>query len=455
MRQSLIDLNNIASLPMSVFLPDEEQLEISSVIKKLEQKYEGIVQLSPVDLRRLYQRVTQSYLTKNDSLISAKETKYLPLLLFWGKEDEHIIQDAGFTSYLLHLIQRRNKVKSTLMTLIREYLCHYSMSLQGIPLMRVRAFILEGLESLESSGKRLKKWKELSFIFYQDSYKDFANLISRQQDIRAFIDQLELESPIRWGGFMKAVTGEFFASDLIPNVTKLAALEPLFEAGFEHRESPFIGIMYLSANSLIPWASTNEVRDNLRRFYLRHFRDPRLAGSLHWNEVSPSVKKLFIQWLSSYDLNIFFEIIHKTASDPGWEYRRKFWEAYLPYFESTWVVLGPDARRYVEQYCRYDDRKFLCYSKLIHGTSDQSCFMFEIKGYVFIEWSNTGALRVWKKDSSPVQIGDEYYEVTEIRQDGVAYRKPHMNYITYNWQNDVAQWLRINCQISPSKSYRL
>ncbi|HDK25944.1 MAG TPA: hypothetical protein ENG48_02475 [Candidatus Atribacteria bacterium] len=48
-------------------------------------------------------------------------------------------------------------------------------------------------------------------------------------------------------------------------------------------------------------------------------------------------------------IRFFFEAVEKSAKDPNWRYRRKFWEAYLPHIEKTWVVLGTRARDLIKK----------------------------------------------------------------------------------------------------------
>ena len=54
MREILTELNSILSFPLSLNLPGEEYLEIASVLKRLEQKYEAAVLLPVTDLKQLY-----------------------------------------------------------------------------------------------------------------------------------------------------------------------------------------------------------------------------------------------------------------------------------------------------------------------------------------------------------------------------------------------------------------
>jgi len=51
--------------------------------------------------------------------------------------------------------------------------------------------------------------------------------------------------------------------------------------------------------------------------------------------------KKFKEWLNSRNIEIFFEIVSNVPeSDQKWIYRRKFWEACIPYIENTWPIFG-------------------------------------------------------------------------------------------------------------------
>ena len=428
--------------------------KIDKLLEKLENQYENQKPLTLTDLCKLYQTVLQSYLKKDPSMILPREIKYLPYLFFYGQKEDYFANDKNICVYMIDLIKKRRNVRRSLSTVIHSYLVLYSPNLSGIPI--IRNFILDGLNNIDHCGKRLKKWKDMAFVFHEDGPAKFIEVMSHQSDLGNFFAMLDIEPQIRWGGFMKAATRLFYQATNISNEIKFLALDSLFDAGSSYNKSPFLDVVPDSANALIPWATTPERRSKLRQFYLYHLQDQRTSGAVSWEKVLPENKKIFIQWLAEFDLGIFFTIIRRTSLDPGWEYRMKFWEAYLPYFKSTWIVLGSDARKLTERMNRADNKESrLHYAELKQASKDQSIFIFEMGGYIFLEWSHAGMLRIWKKQDSPVQIGKNEYLASDCRQGKTSFEKRHYPYENYSWQEEVRHWLQDSCGISPQKSYRL
>ena len=428
--------------------------KIDKILEKLESRYECQKPPSVTDLRKLYQAALQSYLKKDPSMIPSAEIKYLPYLFFYGQQDEYFANDKNICAYIIDLIKKRRNVRRSLSAVIHSYLAFYSPNLSGISI--IRNFILDGLNNIDHCGKRLKKWKDMAFVFREDGLAKFIEVMSRQPDLKNFFTTLDIEQSIRWGGFMKEATRLFYKAATISYETKFRALDALFDAGPSYSGAPFLDVIPDSANVLIPWGTTQERQTKLRPFYLYHMRDPRITGARGWARVQPENKRIFIQWLAKFDLETFFSIIRQTSLDPGWKYRMKFWAAYLPYFESTWVVLGPDARKLTEGMNRADNKEHrLSYAELRQANANQSIFIFEMRGYVFLEWSHAGMLRIWKKQDSPVKIGRNEYGAYACRQGKTSYEKRHYPYENYSWQDDVRGWLQVNCGISPQTSYRL
>lgn len=459
MRQSLIDLDNIVRSDAPFVVPfDENKLKISKILAEIEKKYESQLEMEAWDKKKFYQNVVMAYQTGNDSLIPTTKLKYLPLLFFFSYGGSPMpAEDEGFCEYIIKQLRTRVRTRRALSTAIHVYLCCYDPSSKAVH--KIGAFIKEELNKLETCGKRLQRWKNLSFIFREDGIAKFVETMGVQDDMRLFFDVLDFPASVRWGGFVKTAISSYFSSPLIPCSKKYSSLSGCFEYDQKNYNGcPFSDILASSANALIPWANSadNEKQGFLRQFYLQYLGDPRLINATKWHSITTETKKIFIQWLAKFDLETFFSIIKDTATDPGWEYRMRFWKAYLPYFENTWVALGPEARRLANRVRRRDeDAQYLKYATMRGSTSSQSIFIFEIRGYIFVEWSHRGALRVWQKGNSPVTIGAMMYEATNVRSGMTAYEKRHYPYVNYSWQEDVRAWLLKNCGIAPQCSYRV
>lgn len=459
MRPSLFDLDNIVRSDAPYILPfDENNLKLTKRLIELEKKYESQLQITPFDLNQLYQQTIKAYTTKNDSLIPASKIKYLPLLFFFSTYGSSVTaNDEELIKYIIQQLSTRTSSRRTLSTAIHEYICNYNHTYRAIN--KIGLFIYNQLRDINICGKRLQKWKDLAFIFKEDGISQFVGKMFAENDLRAFFQKLDLTSAERWGGFVKTSISVYYKSPNVSNERKFLNLSGCFEYDSRYYTGcPFTNILAASANALIPWASgaNNEIQGYLRQFYLQYLGDPRLVNAIKWHGVSVAAKKIFIQWLAKFDLETFFEIIEDTALDDGWEYRMRFWRAYLPYFENTWVALGSDARQLANRVRKRDeDAQYMKYASVRGSSSSQSIFIFEIRGYIFVEWSHSGKLRVWRKNDSPVTIGKMFYEATHIRSGITAYEKRHYPYANYAWQEDVRAWLLRNCGIAPQQSYRI
>ena len=135
----------------------------------------------------------------------------------------------------------------------------------------------------------------------------------------------------------------------------------------------------------------------------------------------------------------------ETSSDTNWEYRRKFWEAYLPHIENTWVILGRQARQKAAQ---AKSSKFHFetnrYGHLESGSQKHSVFLIEMGGYVFVEWNDSGACRIFKIGKCPFKLYKPSYHADELRARNHQLRVIHNSPHTYNWQERLRRWIRDN-----------
>src|SRR5699024_6467110 len=97
------------------------------------------------------------------------------------------------------------------------------------------------------------------------------------------------------------------------------------------------------------------------------------------------------------------ETENQIAKDTHWRYRKKFWEAYLPYIQNTWVVMGSRAEKMAKLLFPNGIKK-LKYGKLTGADSRQSVFFLRLQGHDIVEYSHQGASRVWKIKESPLEF---------------------------------------------------
>lgn len=402
------------------------------------------------DLNQLLSKVRQLW-TKGGKegleKLSHREKRWLPWILYQG-ESPRIIEQKDLLEALLSILEKRKN--SHLNSIIHVYLKNYEPSADSDVL---RVFILKYLATYEGNIPRLKHWKDRIYLFYPNNLRSVVKMIlSQREKPSIYLEKLGLVKDLSNCEFLKYITYGCLKEVEKNFPVYLEVLLDLLESPLDHTKPRFPEIIPKAATSLIPKVGVNisrQMQELLCSFFLKYMGDPRLPGGItRWSQVSEEAGRIFIQWLSSKDIQFFFEVVGHSAGDPKWRYRRKFWESYLSYIKNTWVVLGKRARNLVTE----PEYRF---GELRGASRDQSAFLIEMGNYVFVEWSHSGKCRVFKKDDFPLEFGLQYYHAIDIRPPSPEYSQIHYVSERYRWQDQLANWIRIDLGILPSKSYYL
>jgi len=422
--------------------------EIEYLKKKFDTKPE---EPEAIDLEHLYYKV-YSLWNKNGSeglkKLTFKEKRYLPWIIYLNKKSL-IINNLPLLKAILTYISPPKTYY--LKALIFVYLKNFIPS-SGTELLR--KFILKNLKKYSGQNRRLIDYKTKSnYFFTKDAISKCTKLIlsGAHNSLNESLEFLGLTGDLANSNFLK-----YIALDILKltedNLVFIHSLLHLLIFSQESSESRFPDILPEVANRLIPKVNVHarDLRELLSKFFIKYLGDPRLPGNkTRWSRVSPRVKNIFIKWLAEKDIEFFFEVIARTAYDKHWRYRRKFWEVYLPYIESTWVVLGSRARNLIE-----NSNEEYRYGRLIGGSSDQSVILMKIGRFVFVEWSHSGACRIFSIDQFPYEWKIEYYD-HDLRKRNFIHYQRHDGSEYYKWQDNLAGWICMKLKIYPDKSYYL
>jgi hypothetical protein len=398
------------------------------------------------------------------STLLSRDVKWLPWLLYYGKSPK-IVEEKRFLADVLRLLKERWKI--TLNNLIHVYLKYYDPNITGTEL--IRKTIHSMLITYDGNNCRLQRWKNRAVLLFAPNGTAITAdwLIGRHVDIQTSLEELDLIEDLSNANFLRYASLEIIKKaekdfpkhlEIIPQLLEIKTFTNNDKLQIRAR---FPDLIPEAATCLLPKAGVNAepwIQETLRPFFLRYLYDPRLPGGrTRWSNVSEDAVAVFKQWLSKKDLEFFFNIVEKSSGDAKWMYRRKFWEAYLPYIENTWVALGKRALEIVytpEMQSHLKERKF---SKFSGGEQGQSIFLIEMRGYIFVEWSHGGACRIWQKDNFPLRFGEKKYSAGQIRGKSPDFSIDHRYSEQYRWQDSLAQWLQQNLgiQYNQVKSYYL
>lgn len=447
----------------------EKQSEI------IEKKYDSPpLSPEPADLDKLLIKVRKLWRDKGligFEALKSKEIRLLPWIMFHGNSPK-IIEDKLILLDILRLMEEKWKVIYN--SLIHAYLKFYEPGDNGVE--ELRKFLHQQLVTYKGNNYSVNKWKNRTILFFTPNGPAMtANwLMNQQNSVNESLKKLDLTGNMGQSSFLKYTITEVIENIKRQNLNKLDILLSLLEVKQEYANNyqlyssmpgtpiltraRFPELIAETANHLLPIAGTNvstEVQDRLRPFFLKRLNDPRLpGGATRWSKVSKEALAVFKQWLSRKDLEFFFNIVDKSSDDPKWMYRRKFWEAYIPFIENTWVALSKRARDMFNEPGMKSDLKDLNYGRF-RGAQGQSIFLIEMGGHVFVEWSHSGACRIWEKNRFPLKFGVKEYSASQITGINPDYWQDHRGSEFYRWQDRLANWFKYDLGIKQVTSYFL
>lgn len=414
-----------------------------------------------VDLAAMEIRLRKAYKERGANCLGRlpqRDLRHLPWTLVQGAEDARPIAWPG----LLHVAIREMKSTERISRLtgwIRVYLQNYEDSAE---FNELRTAIAEKLSAYEGKNPRLTVWKDrLPLVFTNDAAERCSKgLLLYDGTPASYLVSLGLVEEMADGGFVNAVALRVVdetALDLhwgLEQALKLLEVDGGGGVTFRSRD-----IAEHAVSKLIPAAggeADEDIREPLKSFALRYFRDPRLPGNrANWSKIDESAKDILARWISHADVEFFFSLVEQAARDKHWKYRKRFWEGYVDHFQSTWVALGPRAKRLARQASNGRHASERAFGSLRDAVEGQSVFIIQMGGYDFVEWSNSGACRVWPQDKSPIVMGRKTYSGSDLRSENFAHRQIHNGADRYGWQRELATWIQRNTGLKATNSYRL
>ena len=365
-----------------------------------------------------------------------REKKNLPFIIY---ENECTIDDIVRIIKILDLGDERQ-----LQRLVYVYFCRFDNSDKTKYLSKILEFALSTNSPFTS--KILDNIsKNAMWIFKTQCMNTLSNRYANKQNIDTTLNEIGL---IKWKGvsnFVKLSLIYFFRNARTDINIQSTILMQIYK-----QENIFNTIVPYIADAFIPKVDNEKHRNiNLKKSCLDIFYsllgDPRFGSKTRkWDSISQHTKDIFISWLAEDDLELFFKIIDRTAVDDMWKYRKKFWEAYLPYIANTWLFLGKDARIVANSV----EKTNKMHGILQGADSKQSVFVFKIYNFVFVEWSHNGKLRVFNARDVINIFGYNKLNKQTLTTSNFIEQWTHVNASNYLWQRRVCDWISKYCGIN-------
>lgn len=399
------------------------QSSLESAATRLARRFDSPPMAPPgTDLTALVEEIQRQFNETGPECLAAlgnRERSWIPWTLYHGKKPQPVewpgYLDAAISDF------RKRKRWGRLQAWIFVYLKNYKAGTETTK--KLASFLERALARYGGKRPRMDRWKRLMPLLFTAKALDntVSWLLESALDTDEAIAYLGLEGELAFSPFVtdlldRAIdTCEPNLPGGLRRITEL--LEIRGDRGTKVRS---MDCLRHAASVLIRAAAGKPSVDVEKILYpviLNHLTDPRLPGGRpRWSGVSETAVHTFTQWLAREDLEFFFNLVDRTAKDRHWRYRRTFWESYLPHVEMTWVVLGKQARRLVFGIKGMDEiMRNREYGRLSGTSHDQSIFLIQMGGHIFVEWSHDGACGIWPREDAPFDLGRNDYNGPELR----------------------------------------
>lgn len=247
-------------------------------------------------------------------------------------------------------------------------------------------------------------------------------------------------------GFLTYVSGCFLSS--LPAVQGRTAMDRLMEWLCPEGTLGLQGDQQISSiNHLLrPWLRTDPSKADQRHltdFLVRHFDDPRIAGSHIWNLVDPACRGVLLRWLAGDSIVAFMEIISSVELEKPetWQQRREFWTRL--YDEGTvseaWVALHPAAE--AEALRRFDktqDLSLKAFGKQSGKRRDTSLLIMQAGDRIIVEGSHTYRVHIFEENA----LGRPQLYLGAYFDERITLEKGHLNTRTHDIHGRWREWVR-------------
>lgn len=190
------------------------------------------------------------------------------------------------------------------------------------------------------------------------------------------------------------------------------------------------------------------IQKHIQSVILAEYGDPRLpstplptlAGDAD-GSIARECVAVLTRWLAIDTLNLFIEVISRTAVDRMFKQRRAFW---LRYFEANLVTdfhvaFGSEAA-VVARSIRAGKGSAIRWGQLRRTQeSNQSVLLMKIGDLTIVEWSHNGSMRFWRSNTrGKPRLHASIYEGPDLKSGSIQVRNPRTNTVVDGIRHDPA-----------------
>lgn len=368
--------------------------------------------------------IAQSVINNSGDELSPKERRGLTYFILDTRFDDF---NPKFCEIVLKDFSEANGFWSKL---FRSWVFHYNLETRQGDLVR---------RSLRRNRSRLaNRWIKIDETF--DVLADRPNSKTVSRKILDKEISSELLSDIK---FSDGVIGGKLSGAVLLGLAQFCMKTPLTDAHLKVLTELLcpLGRIHISLKgiALVSLIFALKDRENQSEIYLMakelvetNYQDPRmyfhtwpeipekLGGQATQQICAETVKK----WHVYQSILLFFkligEVVEDVAHDHQFPQREKFW---IDYFKQdkvseAWVILGSKGVAAATKYQLSGDPDFatLNWAKLSSAKSDQCALLIKIGDITIVEWSHSGACRLWKSnDPNAPKFSNDKYNSAELR----------------------------------------
>jgi hypothetical protein len=367
-----------------------------------------------------------------------------------------LASDPHFLNQYLDAL-RSIRSRMAIKRLIHSYCLHFDPTHAGI--RQIARFLEEAVSTVHTRWKWLEISRQYRFFDPTQAPSQLEKLT-----VGAAHPRTELEKV--------GLTGQLSASGLSAHIfmRALKTIEKKLEMRSEiedvERAIAWVeaddGVMYfrayrgaLASALLLPFLNRDpapNIRQRIQSYLLEGMSDPRIDRGA-WLGTDESACSVMIRWLAQATLEQFLKVVDHVAPKHQWDYRRRFWNAYIKkgMVANAWVAFGSNGAQVARQIAETTaDELMRRFAMLVGVSSNHAVLLLSIGDLVIADWSHSGRLRIWRSgnDAAP-KFSRPSYAAKDLRTGSdfdVVHNPPD------SWQRRAEDYIRRHTGISLSET---